>query len=60
MKEEILIPKKGLIVRDPITKAPLPESGMPKPYNKYWRRRVNCGDAMIKPVPKKKEKGGHE
>lgn len=49
--EKWLVPKDGVLVRDPVTKAPLPKQGMLKPWTgpcgRYWRRRVNCGDAII-------------
>lgn len=53
MKEhtKFLIPKKGLIVRNPVTKDILPEKGMAVtwmgPEGRYWKRRVNCGDCII-------------
>lgn len=40
----------GMIVRDPISKAVLPETGDWKPLvgpeGRYWRRRINCGDVV--------------
>ncbi|MBE8574459.1 DUF2635 domain-containing protein [Vibrio sp. OPT18] len=33
-------PKKGLTVRDPITRNPLAAKGEDKPQNTYWMRRV--------------------
>lgn len=67
--DKFLIPKDGLIVRDPLSMAPLPPKGMLKPFigsaGRYWRRRVNCGDVTIKEEiinkPKQRkveEKGG--
>lgn len=56
-----LIPREGLTVRDPRTKAPLPPEGMLKdwvgPEGRYWRRRVKVGDVIIgePPGPKKAE-----
>ena len=52
MKEEkFLIPRKGLIVRDPETKDIMPESGMLVPWygrkGTYYRRRVQCNDCKI-------------
>jgi hypothetical protein len=55
-----LIPKKGLLVRDPTDKNALPEKGAFKPWigkeGTYWRRRVIDGSVSIgkKDQPKKK------
>jgi len=42
---------KGLIVRDPITQAALPEDGVLKPVRgvdgRYWRRRLNDGSVIV-------------
>ena len=43
-----LIPKDGLIVRDPLTGKPLPKEGAPKPRTAYWLRRVRDGDVTEK------------
>lgn len=52
------IPKKGLVVRDPRTKAVLPPEGMLKPWTgpegRYWRRREKCGDITLGEPPKVK------
>lgn len=53
---EFLVPARdGLIVRDPITKEPLPSSGAIKtmigPEGRFWRRRIKVGDALIKQKP---------
>lgn len=53
---KFLIPRTGLIVRDPISKTPLAETGEWKtiigPAGRYWRRRIGCGDAVeSKPAP---------
>lgn len=54
-----LIPRPGLIVRDPRTKAPLPPQGMFKdwtgPEGRYWRRRVKVGDVTIGEPPSTKK-----
>lgn len=46
-----LIPTIGCLVRDPITKEPLPKEGKTKPWigveGRYWRRRVRFGEATI-------------
>ena len=46
-----LVPSKGLTVRDPKTRAPLPESGALKPMvgpsGRYWKRRLSDGSVTI-------------
>jgi len=37
------------IVRDPITKLPLPAKGRNVPNNSYWRRRIKAGDVLLIP-----------
>ena len=44
-------PKEGLLVRDPFTKRPLPESGRDVPDTTYWRRRVETGDVVLMESP---------
>jgi len=51
---KFLIPRKGLLVRDPETKFPLAEAGEIKLWSRYWRRRVRCGDCAIGQPPKNK------
>jgi len=50
-----IVPRKGLLVRDPRTKTPLPEQGMYKPWTgpegRYWRRRLICGDVTLGEAP---------
>jgi hypothetical protein len=63
--------QKGLIIRDPITKAPLSDKGELKPWvgreGSFWRRRVKDKSAIIveeeiilpkEDNNKKKKKGG--
>jgi hypothetical protein len=56
---KMLKPAKGLVVRDPVSKQKLDENGEIKPWvgpeGRYWRRRVNCGDAFIVQSSKKKK-----
>jgi len=56
-QSELLIPGKGLLVRDPVTKDILPESGEVKPLigseGRYWRRRINDGSVTIGGQPLK-------
>ena len=51
MTTKILIPKEGLIVRDPGNFNPLAEAGEEKPWigkeGRYWRRRVKDGTVSI-------------
>ena len=69
-EEKYLIPKEGLIVRDPRSKTPLDANGEMKPWigseGRYWRRRQMDGDITVldeKPVveakyDRKKFEGG--
>ena len=50
-----LIPKNGLIVRDPITKRPIPIEGIEVNLDRFWRRRIADGDVYIE-IPKKTKK----
>ena len=42
-----LKPKPGLLVRDPTTLQPLPESGREVAPNSYWQRRLLAGDVVL-------------
>lgn len=57
-----LVPKKGVIVRDPETYTPLPEEGAEKPLEgragTFWKRRIRCGDVTVLKKSKKKQMGG--
>ncbi len=44
MDTAVLVPKKGLIVRDPISGNALPPEGMQKQLSTYWLRRMADGD----------------
>ena len=56
----VLIPVNGAKVRDPKTMVYLAEEGEVKPLiraeGRYWRRRINDGSVMIKPVPTRSTK----
>lgn len=52
-------PNKGLVVRDPATGEPLPETGAQVPDTTYWRRRLQDED-VIPAKPTKQEKGGNK
>ena len=60
MEKKFLIPCKGMRVKDPRTMEQLAAEGEFKPWigpeGRYWRRRVNCGDALIgkPPTPERK------
>lgn len=48
--------RPGLLVRDPVSKRPLPDSGRDVPETSYWLRRLAAGDvipAMVQadPIP---------
>ena len=51
METVFVKPKKGLLVRSPRTRAPLPEEGSNVPWigadGRFWRRRVRDGDVVI-------------
>lgn len=51
----IVIPRAGLVVRDPVTLQPLPETGAEVSCSAYWLRRVADGD-VSKPAPASKSK----
>ena len=40
-------PAPGLLVRDPISKRPLPPEGAEVPESSYWVRRVASGDVVV-------------
>lgn len=52
MEAAFLVPNKGLAVRDPKTKEPLPALGEVKTMlgaeGRYWRRRLRDGAVQIK------------
>jgi len=45
--------RAGLIVRDPISRDPLPQAGAEKPDTQFWRRRIADGD-VIEAKPEKR------
>ena len=51
-------PAPGARVRDPETKAPIPETGVDVPNTGYWQRRIRMGDVVVvtPPAPTKKSK----
>lgn len=40
-------PKAGLLVRDPATGEPLPETGREVSQDQYWMRRLQDGDVEV-------------
>lgn len=40
-------PKKGMLVRDPISKQMLPENGKAVTKSTYWLRRIKDGDVVL-------------
>ena len=51
-------PKPGALVRDPVTRTPLPSGGAEVPEDQYWMRRLADGDVVAglpAPAPKKGE-----
>lgn len=55
-----VVPQKGLLVRFPRTKTPLPVNGAWVPWTgpegRYWRRRVKDKTAIISTPPKEQSK----
>ncbi|WP_027696695.1 DUF2635 domain-containing protein [Vibrio litoralis] len=47
MREILIKPKQGLLVRDPITRSPLNKVGETKPRNTYWLRRIQDGSCEL-------------
>ena len=49
-QHKFLKPRKGLLVRDPITMEIMPEKGMEVPWfgvqGTFYKRRVKCGDCI--------------
>ncbi|TWA90699.1 uncharacterized protein DUF2635 [Azospirillum brasilense] len=39
-------PKPGALVRDPVTRQPLPDTGAEVPSDQYWMRRLADGDVV--------------
>ena len=63
MEKVLLVPKPGLLVRDPITGRALPPEGGEKPLSPYWRRRIKDGDVSrgrAKPQPAAGRRAGNQ
>lgn len=52
MEKKLVIPKKGVKVRDPQTGQHLPEEGAVRSLNTYYDRRIKDGDLEVRDVPK--------
>lgn len=44
-------PAPGLLVRDPVTKFPLPAEGREVQPTSYWMRRIASGDVELTEAP---------
>ena len=53
MKKIFIKPKKGLLVRDPLSMQPLDPGGEEKLLNRYWLRRLVAGDVKKARKPRK-------
>ncbi|HXG47688.1 MAG TPA: DUF2635 domain-containing protein [Methylomirabilota bacterium] len=54
-----VIPRQGLVVRDPVTRQPLPAEGGHVPRDAYWLRRLADGDLAM-PATVSKSKPGNK
>jgi hypothetical protein len=46
-----LVPAPGALVRDPVSRQPLPPEGAWKADDEYWRRRIADGDVTEQADP---------
>ncbi|MGY0794343.1 DUF2635 domain-containing protein [Azospirillum argentinense] len=44
-------PKPGALVRDPVTRTPVPETGAEVPEDQYWMRRLADRDVVRAETP---------
>lgn len=56
MRTAFLIPKRGLVVRDPMTLVALPAEGASVRMTTYWTRRLTAGDVTEGRAPSKTTK----
>lgn len=56
MSKKLLVPRKGVKVRDPQTGAHIPEEGAVRMVNTYFNRRISDGDLEIREIPRALEK----
>ena len=59
MEKKLVIPKKGVKVRDPQTGQHLPEEGAVRALNTYYDRRIKDGDLEVRDIPKSDSKPAH-
>jgi len=52
MEKKLIIPKKGVKVRDPQTGQHIPVEGAVRSLNSYFDRRIKDGDLEVRDVPK--------
>ncbi|EFF2350600.1 DUF2635 domain-containing protein [Escherichia coli] len=46
MKTILIKPAPGCLIRDPVTRIPLSETGEEKPFTPFWCRRLDDGDVI--------------
>lgn len=46
-----VIPKQGLTIRDPETGRKIPSEGTEVSNTRFWRRRLQDGDVILKQIP---------
>lgn len=46
----LVLPCAGRLVRDPLSKLPIPSEGKEVPNNAFWRRRIAAGDVRLQVV----------
>lgn len=54
--KKLLVPRKGVKVRDPKTGQHFPEEGSVRMMTSYYTRRVNDGDLEVRDVPAEEKK----
>lgn len=52
MEKKLVIPKKGVKVRDPQTGQHIPVEGAVRSLNTYFDRRIKDGDLEVRDIPK--------
>lgn len=52
-----IIPRQGIVLRDPVTGAIVPQDGIvvTPPLSSFWHRRLARADAEAKPEPAQQE-----
>jgi hypothetical protein len=49
-----VIPKSGILIRDPDLKTHIPPEGREVPDSLFWQRRINDGDVTVGKAPTSK------